>query len=140
MLFWIFMIALVVGVVCLIGGLHMDDYTLFDTEWLYITGIAITILAIICVVVSLVIIVPTYICTDSNIAANKQRYEMLTYQLENNLYDNDNDVGKKELYREIQDWNEDLARYKTLEKDFWIGIYYPNVFDQFEYIELPKGE
>lgn len=33
-----------------------------------------------------------------SIGAYKERYESLMYQLENNLYDNDNDLGKKELY------------------------------------------
>ena len=37
---------------------------------------------------------------------------------------------------DIQDWNEDLAKYREIQDDFWIGIYIPNVYDQFEFIEL----
>ena len=139
MLFWIFIIALVVGIVCWVGGLHMFVHTCHDTEWFANTGMITTIVAALCIVISLVCITVEYVGVEGNVAANNQRYEMLTYQLENNLYDNDNDLGKKELYNQIQDWNEDLARFQALEKNFWIGIYYPNVFSQFEFIELPKG-
>ena len=71
-----------------------------------------------------------------DVEAYKQRYASLVYQLENNLYDNNNDLGKKELYNQIQRWNEDLAKYKTLQNDFWVGAFYPNIYDQFEFIEL----
>ena len=70
------------------------------------------------------------------VEACKQRYNSLVYQLENNLYDNDNDLGKKELYDQIQDWNEDLAKGKALQNDFWLGAFYPDVYDQFDFIEL----
>lgn len=64
------------------------------------------------------------------IAVNEQRYQILTYQLENH-------IGKKELYNQIQDWNEDLAKGKAMQNDIWIGAFYPNIYDQFEFIELP---
>lgn len=76
-----------------------------------------------------------------SIGAYKERYESLMYQLENNLYDNDNDLGKKELYNQIQEWNEDLARGKAMQNDFWFGVFYPDIYDCFEFIDidLDKG-
>ena len=78
--------------------------------------------------------------TRGLIASNKERYEILVYQLENNLYNNDNDLGKKELYNQIQEWNEDLAKGKAMQNDFWFGVFYPDIYDYFESIELPKKE
>lgn len=77
-----------------------------------------------------------HIGVDAEVARCEQRYESLVYQLENNLYDNDNDLGKKDLYDEIRYWNEDLAKRKVLQYDPWIGVFYPDIYDQFELIEL----
>lgn len=73
---------------------------------------------------------------EGKIASCHQRYDSLTYQLENNLYDNDNDLGKKELYDQIQAWNEDLAEGKAMQHDIWVGAFYPNIYDEFDFIEL----
>lgn len=63
----------------------------------------------------------------------------LVYQLENNLYDNDNDLGKKELYSEIQEWNEKLMVGKAMKDDLWLGIYYPDqLYDSLEPITLEE--
>jgi hypothetical protein len=83
-----------------------------------------------------IIIIDAHVGVEADIAANKQIYASLVYQYENDIYDNDDDViGKKQLYDQIQEWNKDLAKYKAIEKDFWVGIFYPNIFDQFEFIE-----
>lgn len=74
--------------------------------------------------------------TDSYVAAMQQRYEILTYQLENDVYDNLNDIGKRELYEQVREWNEDLARYKELQNSDWVGMFYANIYDQFEFIPL----
>lgn len=125
MLFWIFVALLIVGVVVLI---ICDDYVM---------GPAI-VFAIGCLgtVASTAVLCVNYIGIDGYVAENQVRYDSLMYQYENNLYDNDNDVGKKELMSEIQDWNEDLARLKSNQRNLWIGIYIPDVYDQFDFIEL----
>lgn len=74
--------------------------------------------------------------TEGQMASKRQTYDSLVYQLENDLYDNDNDLGKKELYDQIQEWNEDLARSKVMQRNFWVGCFYPNIYDEFEYIDL----
>lgn len=94
---------------------------------------SIGVLAIIIMIISIIF---ANIGSEGKIAANQRRYESLIYQLENNLYDNDNDLGKKELYDEIRNWNEDLAEGKTMQHDLWVGWFYPNIYDDFEFIEL----
>ena len=77
-----------------------------------------------------------YIGINAKVERYNARYESLVYQYENDIYENDNDLGKKELMDDIQEWNEDLSYRKKIQDDFWLGIYYPNIYDQFEKIEL----
>ena len=132
MLFWItvsvFVILLVLAIILWnIDVCSADTFALaatLDT----VVGIAIAVM--------LVIICVNNTGLDGDIARLNTRYDMLVYQLENDIYDNDNDLGKRELMNDIQDWNEDLASYKENQDDFWIGIFIPNIYDQFEFIEL----
>ena len=56
----------------------------------------------------------------------------------NNYIHADANVAKYELVSQIEYWNTDLAYRKTIQRDFWLGIYYPNIYDQFEFIKLDK--
>ena len=123
MLFWIFVIIIIAGFLL---------FT-FDLENL---GIAISVIGIFGISVSIAVLANNYIGIDGYIAQMNTRYEILVYQYENDIYDNDNDLGKRELMVDIQKWNEDLSSRRERQRDFWIGIYIPNIYDQFEYIEL----
>lgn len=129
MLFFIFVAIFVIGVLAII---FTDEWNNSHIVAMFILGVGICLL-----VISTFIFAINYIGTEASIAGWEKRYESLTYQLENNFYDNDNDIGKKELMNEIRKWNEDLAYHKEIQRNFWVGIYYPNVYDNFEFILLP---
>lgn len=131
MLFWLFVAIVIIGAVCM----YLYENTNIG-EWAHYVGLIILAVGIIAVLISLVVFSTSYIGVDAYIAENNMRYDSLVYQYENDLYDNDNDLGKKELMKEIQDWNEDLAYYRAIQDDFWVGIYVPDVFNQFNFIEL----
>lgn len=76
--------------------------------------------------------------TEAKMEDLRQRGEILEYQLENNLYDNDNDIGKKELYSEIEDYNSTVIKGKRMQRDFWYGIFYPNIYDCLEPIDYKR--
>lgn len=132
MLFWLFVIVMAVGILLLI----LDDHFLFDNDLAINTGLAMAFSGFLAVLASIIIISFSCLGLDAKVERYNTRYESLVYQYENDIYDNDNDVGKKELMDDIQEWNEDISYYKEMQYDFWLGIYYPNIFDQFEKIEL----
>ena len=40
------------------------------------------------------------------------------------------------LIQDIIEWNQDVEFYQKYQKDFWIGPYIPNVYDDFKTIEV----
>lgn len=129
MLFFIFIALFAISVLVIIHTDEMSGWHLLAT-----IAVALTLIALL---ISTIGLASVYISADASVAKWETQYESLTYQLENNLYDNDNDIGKKELMDEIREWNGNLAYCKEIQRNFWVGIYYPNVYDNFEFIPLP---
>ena len=129
MIFWLVVLSIVV---CLGLAVYMEKrFHDYSVPFLMIASIGFIV-----AIIMLIVIIVKYTNVDAYVAENQMRYEMLVYQYENNLYDNDNDLGKRDLMEDIQEWNEDLAYHREAQDDFWVGIFYPNVYDQFEFIEL----
>ena len=131
MIFWITLIAFVVFLVLAI--VFADSW---DFEWLGMLSAVLAFVAGIAAAIMLVVIIINNVGIEANIESKKQRYDSLVYQAENNLYENDNDLGKKDLVNQIQEWNEDLARGKALQDDFWVGILYADIYDEFDFIPM----
>ena len=130
MLFWMTIIAAILFTVL---ALKLED-SFFD-----VIPFISTILSAACIVallIEIVVLSVNYIGVDGYVQRINARHDMLVYQYENDIYDNDNDLGKRELIEDIQDWNEDLASRKENQDDTWIGIFIPNIYDQFDFIEL----
>lgn len=129
MLFWLVVLSIVV---CLGLAVYMEKrFCDYSGPFLVIA-----IIGFIVAIIMLIVIIVENTNVDAYVAENQMRYEMLVYQYENDIYDNDNDLGKRDLMEDIQEWNEDLAYYREAQNDFWVGIFHPNVYDQFEFIEL----
>lgn len=129
MLFWLVVLSIVV---CLGLAVYLEKrFCDYSGPFLVIA-----IIGFIVAIIMLIVIIVENTNVDAYVAENRMRYEMLVYQYENDIYDNDNDLGKRDLMEDIQEWNEDLAYYREAQDDFWVGIFHPNVYDQFEFIEL----
>ena len=125
MLFWIFVILIVIGVIVICKFEEID-----------FIGAIMTATGILGFLASLIVLIASYAGIDGKVERLQTRYETLVYQYENDIYDNDNDLGKRDLIEDIREWNEDLSAKQANQNDFWIGIFIPDIYDQFEYIEL----
>lgn len=128
MIFWITLGVLALGI---IGLILIDEWSDWHDASAFVTSIFGA-----AVVVMFIVMLINYCCAEPFVERMNVRYETLTYQYENNFYDNDNDVGKYELMQDIREWNEDLAAKKVAQHNFWYGIFVPDIYDQFEFIEL----
>lgn len=133
MLFWIWVIMLVAGLALMRHYIEkLDGYSnALDIGLAFLIG-----LGLFGSVIAGIILIVCNTNIDGEIASMEKRYESLVYQYENNIYENDNDLGKKELMNDIQEWNETLALKQAGQDDFWLGIFIPDIYDQFEFIEL----
>ena len=142
MLFWLFVIMIFVGVAASIFGDNTRGWVYdHDLEEVFVgIGCGLAVIGVIISLIMVLVIAVKHVGPDATIAKYEQRYESLVYQYENDIYDNDNDLGKRELMTDIEKWNTDLAYKKEIQRNFWVGIFYMDIYDQFEFIELEKTE
>lgn len=134
MIFWITLGVLLVGFFLILLSEKISSY---EGEMLcFGTGYTFVMISAIAGLIMLIIIVVANTNPEAQLSAKQMRYESLVYQLENDFYDNDNDRGKFELMQEAADWNADLAYHRRVQDDFWVGIFYPDIYHELEFIEL----
>lgn len=132
MIFWIFVILLVVGVALLI----INEVCSMWSDGLSLAGFVVTMLSAVAVIVSLVVIIGNNLTAEGYRAANEERYKALIYKAQADRSRDEFGIANKSFIDEIQDWNEDVAEGKALQRDFWVGIFYPNIYDNFETIDI----
>lgn len=134
MIFWIFVILLVVGIAMYV----VDDKLCIYSELLGIGGASIAVISGIVVFILTVIIFCRYSTSAGYKASNEEIYKSLQYKMQTEQCRDEFGIMNKEFIDEVQNWNADVAKYKTYQRDFWIGIFYPNIFDDFETIDLSE--
>ena len=136
MIFWICLIALVVLIT--LFALNCNYWRIDAID--IVGSVLIGIFAIATVVMTVGIIVSTA-DTSAQLEARQQNYEALTYQYENAIFENENahcQSGLKSLYDQIKDYNEDVAYGKKAQRDFWVGIFVPDVYDDLKLIKYKE--
>ena len=137
MILWISITITIISVIALI-----ISFNKFSNLWDVITSISIvlTVLFFIISAVLGVIAISASVGSESYLASMQEKRNVLVYQLENDLYDNDNDIRKKELYSEIIEYNCDVAKGKIMQDNIWVYNLYPDVYDDLELIEFDEEE
>ena len=118
------------------------SFNKFSNFWDVITSISIALSVLFFVISAVlgVIAVSASVGSESYLASMQEKRNALVYQLENDLYDNDNDLGKKELYSEIIEYNCDVAKGKIMQDNIWVYNLYADVYDDLELIEFDEEE
>jgi hypothetical protein len=63
-------------------------------------------------------------------------YRSLYHQASTGMYNNDNEVGKKELADDIQKWNSTLASKKASSQSLWLNWFYGVDYSQYDFIPV----
>jgi hypothetical protein len=130
MVFWIF-------VVLAIAFFIMAHFYVLDLEdlWVILGAVATTI-----GVVMLVIVIALHCGSKGTSAEYRERYKALVYKSETEACRDKFGIVNKNYIDEVQNWNENLSYNKEVQRDFWIGIFIPNIYDEFQTIDLNSIE
>lgn len=152
MLFWLFVIILAIGIAMSVLG-NLDWYELkknwkdkkriyefgqfmynhdakFSDAGLWTNLISGTIVSIMAIILCC-----SYCDMDAKVEKYNEHFNALEYKVTSGACRDEFGLLSKSVIDEVQDWNEDVVYYQTVQDDFWIGIFYPNVFDQFKTID-----
>lgn len=132
MLIAVFFMVLVIGMI----GMTISEKKA-KLFWIGFPSMLITFVCSLALIVSGAIIFINQLGKDGDIASMQSKYDSLAYQYANEIYSND--IAKRDLMADIEKWNANLARNQKDQHDFWIGVFIPDIYDQFEFIELDGG-
>lgn len=125
MVFWLFLILTAIGIgIALFGDCDAEFWGVLIA---LIFGI--TALAMLCVIFANCSTAPGVL------ASNRERYEALVFKAESEEARDEFGVLNSGVLYAIQKWNEDLAYNKEMQRNFWVGIFIPNIYDEFERID-----
>lgn len=133
MLFWLFVAVFIISIIVLTingkicGDLYDAIGNIFTWAGIVSIGVALIMAFAICI---------NNFGADAEAAKYKERYDSLVYQYENEIYCDDDVVY--DLLTDIREYNEDIAYHQAIQGDTWLGIFHPDIYDQFELIELDE--
>lgn len=133
MLYIVFILVLAGFIALVVWGL--DQYSALGCIS-SIIGLIGTIIFGIVVVFSTITVVNENVYSGALYEKYTARREALEWRLKQNYTDNDNNLGATELYKEIQEYNEDLASAKANRANPWLKIYAGEYVDRLEFIEM----
>lgn len=139
MWFWLFVIIMMVGIGLIIVG-NMDWYEKNRFIWRNSDGIKTAgwitsiISGLVCIVM-LFCIIDAHTNVEASLEKSREIYNALTYKMESTTCRDEFGFLSKEVIDEVQDWNKEVRYVQAAQDDFWVGIFYPNVYDEFETID-----
>lgn len=145
MILWLSVIIFAVGVVILIGN-RIGESLSYEYEYSSVSGfilsfgVVISFISVVWFLVAGLILLLTKTNVTATRQANAEKYKALTYKLESEACRDQFGLLNKEIIDEVQRWNVKVTYYKAMEDNFWVGIYYPNVYGNLGTIDYETYE
>lgn len=122
MVYWVFIFTLIVEI-----WVYIKAYNL---EYCHGLEIVITFNSVIVLILTVFIILISINGKYEKIALESEYETLLEYKSTPYYSQNEHYVS------DITDWNKTISTGKSIQRDFWIGIFIPNIYDEFECISL----
>lgn len=146
MIFWLCLAILIIGIGLIVIGCinwsykknKLFDFLYYNDDTLRFIGNIITFISGFIMIIIIIILCRMYIGIDARVEQSKKTFDAITYKVESGACRDEFGLLNKEVIDEIQSWNESVIYYQKMQNDFWVGIFYPDVYDQFETIDYEK--
>ena len=140
MLFWLCLIFLLISIgLIIVGNKYWDKEThrflYYHNDNIKYTGVTLTIMSAMIIVGMFCGICTAQITSKADTAKYEETYKALTYKLESGSCRDELGLLSKSVIDEIQAWNEDIVSKQKMQNNFWVGIFYPDIYDNFETID-----
>ena len=137
----IFMILLVVGIVLIVLGhknwnSNKHKFLYYHDDDLTLTGWCLSVIFGIVVFIMIFFAIGFNTEGEATLAKDKQRYEALIYKMNSEDCKDEFGLLNKSICDEIQIWNEYVSYNKVMQDNKYIGIFYPDIYDELELINL----
>jgi len=114
-----------------LGGIGEDE----DSYRLIGVGVWTIIIGSAAIIVSLGILITAYITAEADKISFENQYDSLIYKIESNIYQDNANLEDINIINEIKSWNELVLTNQYFEKNFWVGIYCPNIYGDLQTID-----
>lgn len=116
----------------------IKEFLYYNSEAVKVIGWIVTLVSTVALFIMLIVLPFCYIGVNGYVEQNKERFEAITYKIESGACRDEFGLLSKEVIDEIQEWNEEVVKGQTLQNDFWLGVFYPDVYDQYETIDYER--
>ncbi len=149
MLFWLFVIMCIIGILLIIiGQIGSNSRAWYLSEkrfknFMYengdkgirLAGVIMTFVSGVIAIFMLIIIFGCYCSTKDEARRYKIEREYIIAEINDENCYNEYGLLEKNIAYKIEDWNDFVIFNKKYQRNFWIGIFIPNVFDDLEPID-----
>ena len=131
------MIVVLITIAILLFGIFCTFYMNYSRHsWPDVCSALFSSLGGIALVIELVAIVVPHANAIGDQAAMEAKRETIIYQMENETYKNDNNVGTTELFSSIAEYNGKVLKIQAGRKNPWINWLYVPYGEDLELIDL----
>ena len=131
------MIIVLITIAILLFGIFCTFYTDHSRHsWPDVCSPLFSSLGGIALVIELVVIITSHTNAIGDQAAMEAERETLIYQMENETYKNDNNIGTTELFSSIAEYNGKVLKIQAGRKNPWINWLYVPYGEDLELIDL----
>ena len=107
-------------------------------DWVQPTAIVLAFIGIIGSFVSVLVMIGMHADATAQKAKLNETYTAIEYKITSGACRDELGLLTKEVIDEAQEYNETISYHKTMQNSFWLGVYVPDIYTDFELIDYTQ--